>query len=72
MNDASARIFSPIFHLMSDCDFRIDPDDWRPTQDVLVTRFAQVRHPPTFRTINQDCESENENTHALPTLENHH
>lgn len=30
-------------------------NDWRPTQELLITRFAPTEYFEMFRTINQDC-----------------
>ncbi len=45
-------------NVSSKCDFSnycIESDDWRPIQEILLTRFTEVEYPDMFRTINQDC-----------------
>ncbi|UJR21463.1 hypothetical protein I4U23_024548 [Adineta vaga] len=32
----------------------IENDDWRPSQELLLTRFAAIEYSDMFRTINQD------------------
>ncbi len=43
-------------HLLSECNYSIENDDWRSTQEILLTRFGQIQYSDIFRTINQDCE----------------
>ncbi len=43
------------FYLSSKCNYPIENNDWRPTQELLLTRFGQVEYTDMFRTINQDC-----------------
>ena len=42
-------------YLSATCNSPIDNNDWRPRQDLLVTRFGEVKYSEMFRTINQDC-----------------
>ena len=43
-------------NLPSKCNssnYFIEDDDWRPIQQILLTRFTQVEYSDMFRTINQ-------------------
>ncbi|CAF1110073.1 unnamed protein product [Adineta steineri] len=35
-------------------NYYIENDDWRPSQEILLTRFGQIEYSDMFRTINQD------------------
>lgn len=42
-------------YLLSNYDYSINNNDWRPIQELLITRFAPTEYFDMFRTINQDC-----------------